>query len=143
MQLKCTTYRVNKPTTLWSKINKITTYRIKYISYKLTIFQKTNLKVKISMKFDSRVTWANLIRSGGRVCLRKITQLSRFIDEKQTKSILNKKFVQISLCLRLRKKRVQFLIREERRVSNLQELQVHLEANLSTLAEHIFQTFRN
>ena len=48
-----------KTTPLWSKILKITNYGIKYTSCLLKIFQKANLKVKISeisMKFDPHVT---------------------------------------------------------------------------------------
>ena len=47
-------------TPFWSKIVKINNYGIKYTSCQLKIFQKTNLKVKISkisMKFDPGVTW--------------------------------------------------------------------------------------
>ena len=50
-----------KTAPLWSNIVKISNYGIKYTSCQLKIFQKTNLKVKISeisMKFDPRVTWA-------------------------------------------------------------------------------------
>ena len=58
------------------------------------------------------------------------------------KSFLNEKFIQLSLCcLRLRKKRIQFLIQDERFASDLKELQFRFEVNLLTHAEHVFQKF--
>ena len=71
--------------------------------------------------------------SGACVCLRKITQLSRFVNENRKKkrqnAFLNEKFIQESLCIHQIKKRVLFLMRDERRASDLKELQVHFEAN--------------
>ena len=68
-----------------------------------------------------------------RVCLRKIRQFSRFINENRNKNgqkaFLNEKFIDISLFIGPRSKRVQ--------------LRVNFEANLSTRAEHVFQTFCN
>ena len=101
-----------KPTPLWSKIVKITNYGIKYASCQLKIFQKTNLKVKISkilMKFDPRITWAKPW-SMSRCLFTQIKQLSLFFNENRKKSrqkaFLNEKFIQQSLCLRVRKKHV-------------------------------------
>ena len=76
----------------------------------MKILRKTYLKAKISMKFDPRVTWANLIGSRGDVCLHKIIQVSRFIYENtkknSQKASLNEKFIQLSLCIGLRSKRL-------------------------------------
>ena len=60
------------------------------------------------------------------------------IERKQTtEDFLNEKFIQI--CLVLRSKGVQFLIRDDKRASDLKELQVRFEVNLSNRAEHGFQ----
>ena len=41
----------------------------------------------------------------------------------------------------LRSKGIQFLIQDDKRTSDLKELQVHMEVNLSNCAEHSFQKF--
>ena len=53
---------------------------LKYNSSKFKIFQKTNLKIKISMKFDTRVTCANS-------CLftQDYAAMSRFINNTHTR----------------------------------------------------------
>ena len=72
--------------------------------------------------------------------LRSCHVSSMKIERKQTtEAFLNEKFIQISL---LRSKGVQFLIRDDKRVSDLKELQVRFEVNLSNRAEHGFQKFR-
>ena len=57
------------------------------------------------------------------------------------KAFLNEKFIQISLCRGLRRECVYFLPRGGRLASDLKELRVNFEANLSTRAELVFQKF--
>ena len=76
------------------------------------------------MKFDSRVTWANLFARTC-VCLHKIMQLSRFINKnrKADKKLSQIKKIEIGLFIGLGSK---------------SDLKVNFEANL---LEHVFQTF--
>ena len=62
------------------------------------------------MKFDPRVTWAKFDPSRKHVFvyarLRSCHVLSMKIERKTQKAFLNEKFIERSLCLCLRKKRI-------------------------------------
>ena len=80
------------------------------------------------------------------VCLHKITQFSRFInknkEQNRQKAFPNKKFISC-LFIGLRSEHIQFLPRGNRLTSDLKEMRVNFEVNLSTHAEHIFKNFAN
>ena len=81
------------------------------------------------------------------VCLCKIVQMSRFINENtkknSQKAFLNEKFIHISLCIVLRSKSVSFSLRGDRHASDLKELQVNFRVYLSGRADQVYQTFCN
>ena len=65
------------------------------------------------------------------------------VKKKNTqKAFLNEKFIQKSLCLRLRKKHVYLETQDERRASDLKEQQLQFKASLSSRPGHVFQIFR-
>ena len=73
------------------------------------------------------------------VCLRKVRQFLRFINENRNKNrqkaFLNEKFINMSF-MGLRNKRVQLLPRGDQLASDFKELRINFEANL-----FIFQKF--